>query len=98
MPNFKKQKIKTNVCEKILKNQEKSNKREKNSWNNKYLKYGKREFKEKLISEKGNKETDIKIKQHQNLIKEKSWRKRNKHPNNQEVNPKKKYRKIRNKS
>lgn len=73
MPNFKKQKINTSTPEEILKNQEKSNKREKISWKIRYLKKGKREFWEKLIKEKGNRETDIKIKQHQRLISEKSW-------------------------
>lgn len=49
------------------------------------MKNGKREFWEKLTKENGSKETDIKIKQHQNLIREKSWRNTNKHPKAQET-------------
>lgn len=48
------------------------------------------------MKEKGNRETDIKIKQHQNLTREKSWKKTKKQPNSQETNLKKKYKKIRN--
>lgn len=95
IPSFKKQNIITNMWEKMLKNQENNNKREKNSWKSKYLKNGKRDLKEKLTKENGSRETDIKTKQHQNLIREKSWKKRNEQPNIQEVNLKKKYRKIR---
>ena len=85
IPNFKKQNTSTKISEKRLKNQEKSNNKEKNSWKSRYLKNGKREFWEKLTKENGNKETDIKTKQHQNLIREKSWRKTIKHPNIQEI-------------
>lgn len=73
IPNFKKQNIITNKLEKNLKNQEKRRKSEKSSWKIKYLKKGKREFWEKLIKENGSKEMDIKIKQHQRLMREKSW-------------------------
>ncbi len=73
IPNFKKQNIITNKLEKNLKDQEKRRKREKSSWKSKYLKKGKREFWEKLTKENGSKEIDIKTKQHQRLIREKSW-------------------------
>lgn len=85
IPSFKKQNTNTKTSKKKLKNQKKSNNREKNSWKSKYLKNGKREFWEKLTKEKGNRETDMKIKQHQNLIREKSCINTNRHPNSQEV-------------
>ena len=72
IPILKKQKIITKKEEKKLKNQENNNKREKSSWKSKYLKKGNKEFWLKLIKEKGNNETDINTRQHQNLIKEKS--------------------------
>lgn len=95
IPNLKKQNIITNIWEKISRHQENISKREKISWKIKYLKKGKREFLEKLTKQKGNKETDIKIRQHQNLIREKSWQNKKKHPNNQEIILKKRYKKIR---
>ena len=73
IPILKKQKIITSTEEKGEKNQENNKKREKSSWKRRYLKKQNRELWLKLIKEKGNKETDINTKQHQNLIREKSW-------------------------
>lgn len=73
IPILKKQKTITNMEGKKEKNQENSKRIEKSSWKSKYLKKQNNEFWLKLIKEKGSRETDINTRQHQNLIREKSW-------------------------